>query len=187
MKTRCYYPKSNRYSQYGGRGISVYPEWRDDFWAFVRDVGEKPAGMTFDRIDTDGDYRPGNWRWATQLDQQNNRRNNRLLEYGGDVMTVAQWARVIGLPRGVVAARLNNGWSVERLLTTRKFQLSDQRAPIGKLRMALDAYVSDPGRSIRSISMASDLSKDAVQGLIRRVTTVGLPEKLLADEEARLS
>jgi len=51
----------------------------------------------------------------------------------------------------------------------------------------LDAYVSDPGRSIRSISMASDLSKDAVQGLIRRVTTVGLPEKLLADEEARLS
>lgn len=82
MKKRCINPGHKRYSDYGGRGISVHPEWVDDFWAFVRDVGERPEGKTqggraywqLDRIDNDGHYEPGNVRWASPSEQALNKR-----------------------------------------------------------------------------------------------------------------
>lgn len=86
LKRRCINPKHARYSDYGGRGISVHPEWVDDFWAFVRDVGERPEGKTkggraywqLDRIDNDGNYEPGNVRWASPEQQANNTRPTKL-------------------------------------------------------------------------------------------------------------
>lgn len=83
LKRRCTNPGHPRYADYGGRGISIHPEWRSDFWAFVRDVGERPEGKTpggraywqLDRIDNDGNYEPGNVRWASPEQQ---RRNSRL-------------------------------------------------------------------------------------------------------------
>lgn len=83
---RCTSPSHTRYSDYGGRGISVHPEWVEDFWVFVRDVGERPKGKTkggraywqLDRINNDGNYEPGNVRWATPEQQANNKRG-----YGG--------------------------------------------------------------------------------------------------------
>lgn len=82
MVCRCVNPSHNRYSSYGGRGISVHPKWIQDFWVFVRDVGERPEGKTqagkaywqLDRIDNDGNYEPGNVRWATPKQQANNKR-----------------------------------------------------------------------------------------------------------------
>lgn len=86
LKRRCTNPRHPRYGDYGGRGISVHPEWREDFWAFVRDVGERPAGKTsagraywqLDRIDNDGNYEPGNVRWASPSEQVSNQRERRL-------------------------------------------------------------------------------------------------------------
>ena len=72
MRARCYNPKTIRYELYGGRGIRVCERWRYDFASFLADLGERPRGMTLDRIDNDRDYEPGNVRWSSAERQQRN-------------------------------------------------------------------------------------------------------------------
>jgi hypothetical protein len=119
MKARCYNPDHNRFHRYGARGIKVCDKWRDDFEAFLKDVGPKPEGkFSLDRHPNNlGDYEPGNVRWATDLQQQNNRPGNKMIEFRGEVHTQAEWERIKGLKRGYLYNRLSRGWSLERALT----------------------------------------------------------------------
>ena len=74
MLSRCYRPNSNGFHNYGGRGITVCDRWRESFANFLADMGERPEGKTLDRINVDGNYEPGNCRWATATEQMANRR-----------------------------------------------------------------------------------------------------------------
>jgi hypothetical protein len=78
MRLRCHHPGSQGYGDYGGRGISVYEEWRKDFLAFYQHIGDPPSSRhSVDRINNDGNYEPGNVRWATPIEQRRNRRQLR--------------------------------------------------------------------------------------------------------------
>jgi hypothetical protein len=74
MKTRCYNPNIKKFKNHGGRGISVCDRWLNSFENFLADMGEKPTGLTLDRIDNDGNYEPSNCRWTTWSEQNKNRR-----------------------------------------------------------------------------------------------------------------
>ena len=81
MKHRCYNPNAIRFESWGGRGISVCDEWLKDFVAFYEHIGPRPEkGYSIDRINNDGDYEPGNVRWATAYEQTHNRRNSGRLK-----------------------------------------------------------------------------------------------------------
>lgn len=72
MRKRCTDPRDPSWANYGGRGVNVCERWQD-FAAFLADMGPRPDGHTLDRIDPDGNYEPGNCRWATMLEQRHNR------------------------------------------------------------------------------------------------------------------
>lgn len=115
-KRRCGDPSDAAFVNYGGRGIEMCPRWRDDFTAFIADMGPRPHGGSLDRIDNDGPYAPGNCRWATRQQQNSNQRRSRLVIYKGERLTVAEASRRAGVDAFSVYSRLNRGWTVERAL-----------------------------------------------------------------------
>ena len=106
MMQRCRYPKHKQYADYGGRGINVCDRWLT-FENFVADMGERPKGLTLDRWpNNDGDYAPGNCRWATRTEQNRNRRDNRMVTWGGETLCLAEWAERLGITRSSLHERL---------------------------------------------------------------------------------
>ncbi len=118
MISRCRNPKNIGYARYGGRGIQVCDRWRKSFKAFLDDMGVKPLGVTIERIDNEDGYKPSNCRWASYVEQNRNRRDNRLLIYQGETACMTEWAQRVGLRPGTLQARLQLGWSIEKALTT---------------------------------------------------------------------
>jgi len=117
MKQRCENPKNDSFVNYGARGISVHPTWSESYEAFRDYMGPRPPGMTVERIDNNGNYQPGNVRWATRAEQNSNRRNVRLIEFAGETLSVKAWSRRLGLSPEAVRVRLRRGWPIERALT----------------------------------------------------------------------
>ncbi len=118
MLRRCENPEDAGYHNYGGRGIRVCQRWRESFEAFLEDMGPRPAaGLSIDRIDNDGDYEPGNCRWATSTEQARNTRNNVLVEHDGETLCVAEWAERYGVSASLLHGRLRAGWSFENAVS----------------------------------------------------------------------
>jgi len=119
MKTRCYNSKSKNWKHYGHRGISVCQKWQDSFEAFLADVGEPPSPKhSIDRINNNGDYEPGNVRWATQRQQHLNRRVTITLTYRGVTRPLYEWAEIIGMSPKILANRRHKGWSDKQIIET---------------------------------------------------------------------
>tara|TARA_R110002167_G_C12625374_1_gene647120 strand:+ start:561 stop:1136 length:576 start_codon:yes stop_codon:yes gene_type:complete len=109
MKQRCTNPRSKDFKSYGGRGITVCDSWLSSFSDFVNDMGKRPEDMTIERTDNDGPYAPGNCKWATRREQCNNRRSSRVVTAYRVTLTIAQWARVMEVPRSRIEKRLSKG------------------------------------------------------------------------------
>lgn len=117
-KYRCLNPRDSAFHRYGGRGITICDRWRQSFENFLADMGEKPTGLTLDRINNDGNYEPGNCRWATYVMQNRNRRGTHPLTFAGITAPISEWAEITGIHRMLIGQRVWNGWSVMRALTT---------------------------------------------------------------------
>ncbi len=118
MKRRCLNPKAPYFVDYGGRGITICAEWVNDFDRFYGDMGPRPDGHSLDRFpDNDGNYEPGNCRWATPVQQNNNRRVTVRLVFDGRVKSIMDWADEVGVAHKTLYARLRSGWTVREILS----------------------------------------------------------------------
>jgi hypothetical protein len=129
MRQRCYNPKAVNYADYGGRGIRICDEWLEDpatFYRWALENGYRDD-LEIDRENNDGYYEPGNCRFITLIDNQNNKRNNVRLEHGGESLTVAQWARRAGIHRDTFTSRLELGWPIKKAVETPVIQKCRRR------------------------------------------------------------
>lgn len=116
---RCLNPKCKQYEAYGGRGITVCPQWRKSFRIFLVDMGPKPnPKLTLERINVNGNYEPGNCKWATMKEQGNNKRSTIRIFVDGYELPLAIAATKIGINPATLYRRLRDGWDDERALTT---------------------------------------------------------------------
>jgi hypothetical protein len=117
MNARCSKPSNGDYAQYGGRGIRVCAEWQEfpvfAAWALANGYADH---LSIDRENPDGNYAPTNCRWATTLQQGENKRSSRRLTYNGETLLIAEWARRTGIPRQTIRNRIERGDSPEECL-----------------------------------------------------------------------
>ncbi len=119
MRERCCHPSNISYQYYGAKGIKVCDRWMHSFPNFYEDMGNRPSKHhSLDRIDNNKGYEPGNCRWATSYEQQNNKRSSRFITSKGETHTEAQWNRILGFKRQTIWGRIYAGWDVEEAIWT---------------------------------------------------------------------
>lgn len=118
MKSRCYYDRTEKYKYYGGRGITVCDEWRNDFQAFYKwaMANGYRDDLTLDRIDVNGNYEPNNCRWVDMTCQNNHTSKNHYITHNGETKTASEWARQYGINRSLFNMRIRRGWSFEKAI-----------------------------------------------------------------------
>lgn len=119
MIARCEQPERADFCWYGGRGICVCEEWKNDFlnfkkWALQNGYADQ---LTLDRVDNNKNYSPDNCRWANISMQARNRRNNHILIYKNQAKTIAEWSEITGIHRATLTSRVKAHWSIEKTLT----------------------------------------------------------------------
>lgn len=139
MKQRCYYTKSNRYYCYGAVGIKVCSEWKNNYeqfkqWALANGY---ERGLSIDRIDGTKGYCPENCRWATDLQQGQNRKTTRFYTYNGETLCLSEWARKMNMPEARLRHRLDGGWDLERALFTVSRNKNKRRKKTWLIQMKL--------------------------------------------------
>jgi hypothetical protein len=125
MKMRCYNPSNASYKNYGGRGIQVCDEWKDNYenfrlWAMSSgyNANAKRGQCTIERINLNDNYCPENCTWKTMKEQNNNKRSNRLITFNEETHNLSEWADILGIKYGTLLDRLNKlHWSIEDAFT----------------------------------------------------------------------
>lgn len=119
MKSRCYNPNSTHYKHYGGRGIQICDQWRNDFkafydWAMKNGYSDE---LSIDRIDINGDYEPNNCRWATDNEQARNTSTNKIFTINNESKSLIEWCEIYNINYRTVQDRLNRDWDIIDALT----------------------------------------------------------------------
>ena len=117
IKKRCHNTRDPSYQRYGGRGINVCAEWYNSFTSFFAHMGECPPGMSIERIDNNGNYEPGNCRWATDYEQRRNQRRSNLITIDGETKCLKDWATQYGIDHRTISVRLKFGWTPKQAIT----------------------------------------------------------------------
>lgn len=120
MIQRCENPNEINFERYGGRGITVCPEWRNSFSQFLIDMGPRPSrAHSIERKDNSKGYSKDNCVWATPVEQGANKRNNRLILFNGHVRSLSVWCRELGLKYNITRQRIvRENWTIKRAFTT---------------------------------------------------------------------
>lgn len=156
MRRRCYDSTRREYPRYGGRGIAVCDRWQE-FANFLADMGRRPGpGYSIEREKNDGNYEPGNCRWATATEQARNRHTNRLVEFNGETMPLAQACEGARINGAAVRARMHHcGWSPERALSEpvqpRHRLTEDERLSIARAGGTMQSIADAHGCSIATV------------------------------------
>jgi hypothetical protein len=129
MVARCTNPKHRAYKSYGGRGITVCARWRS-FTNFLADMGEKPEGLSLDRIDYNGNYEPDNCRWATDKQQARNKRNSSHITLNGETHTISEWAEILHIHPATISDRLQHGYTAQDALYPGKYDSNGRPYPL---------------------------------------------------------
>lgn len=143
INQRCHNPKNKDYANYGGRGIQVYPLWRESYEAFLMYIGKKPEpGHSIERIDVNAGYQPGNVCWATRDEQARNKRSNVFVEIDGERKTVVEWSEdgISSVPLKTIYKRIERGWDPREAVI----------APVGSRKgqiLEIEKMLNNPGDS----------------------------------------
>lgn len=130
MKRRCYNPRNKRYDKYGGRGVRVCDEWRDNpntffDWALSHGYTDE---LTLDRIDVNGNYEPSNCRWATRMEQMVNTTRNHYITAFGETKTMSEWARIFNVSPDLIKDRINKlHWDPEEAVSLPALPMGGKR------------------------------------------------------------
>ena len=122
IRERCYNPKEPGYHNYGGRGITVCEEWKNDYstfrtWALSNGYADD---LTIDRINVNGNYEPSNCKWATWVEQCNNKRGNILITYNGETHTATEWSRIVGISPQTIIHRYRRGFHLDIVFSKKR-------------------------------------------------------------------
>jgi hypothetical protein len=134
MKQRCLNKKHSMFKNYGARGITICARWLESFDNFLADMGEKPDGLTLDRINNNAGYSPDNCRWATPAQQRVNQRDCVYLEFQGKRMTVAEWGREIGRHQTTIRSRIRSGYPIELVLSPKIWKNGKIPGPVTAMK-----------------------------------------------------
>lgn len=169
MKARCVNPRHCQYDRYGGRGIAVCRKWIKSYKAFLLDVGRKPSpNHTLDRIKNNKGYSPGNVRWATHVEQNRNKSDNRIVYVDRSPMCISEVIERFGLNRSTLVSRLRRGWSLEDSIR----KPSKQTLEVGGRKRTLAEWSRITGISASLITYrlkAGWAPKDIISRPVRKV------------------
>ncbi|MBB5508179.1 hypothetical protein [Paraburkholderia atlantica] len=168
MMGRCLNPNDQAYDRYGGRGVTVCERWRK-FENFLGDMGERPPGTSLDRIDVNGNYEPGNCRWATRNQQALNTRANKFIEFNGERLTHSEWCAKLGVKKTTFSRRVRKGWTIEKILTE----------PVARRNNRRDVVIEHNGMSL-TIPQWSRKTGIRLETLYQRYAKGWPPEQLLS-------
>jgi len=151
IKDRCFNSNAAQYARYGGRGVTMHPEWVNDFAKFRDAVGEPPGKyMTLDRIDNEGNYEPGNVRWATRKEQANNRATNVVLAWEGETRTLKEWSEYLGWSYACMSGRWKAGKRGADLFSPPKFVKNKTHTHNGETK-TISKWSEDTGVNYKTL------------------------------------